>query len=86
VPLIPAIGASRCVKLNDAAAFAVDWSLDDGATLHLITNLTPEAAPGVGRAAGRAVFATHPDVEGAVAKNELAPWSVTWLLERSRVR
>ncbi len=92
VPLIPSMGSSRCVKLNDAAAFAVDWSLDDGATLHLITNLTPVAAPGARRAAdraflaGRVIFATHPDIEGAIAKKELAPWSVTWLLERSRVQ
>jgi maltooligosyltrehalose trehalohydrolase len=92
IPLIPCIGSSRCVKLNDAAAFAVDWVLDDGATLHLITNLTSEAAPGARRAAdraflaGRVIFATHPDIEGAIAKKELAPWSVTWLLERSRVQ
>jgi hypothetical protein len=28
------------------------------------------------------IFATHPGIRDAVAKNELAPWSVTWLLER----
>ena len=39
-------------------------------------------APLPARAAGRLVFATHPGVRAIIAKNELAPWSVLWLLER----
>jgi hypothetical protein len=30
------------------------------------------------------IFATHPGIRAALTRNELAPWSVTWLLERSR--
>jgi hypothetical protein len=63
----------------------VDWGLADRSILHLLANLTPAAAPMVGRTAGRVIFATHPDIRGAVSSNELPPWSVTWLLERGRV-
>jgi maltooligosyltrehalose trehalohydrolase len=83
-PLIPGITTSRCIKLEANGAFAVDWSLSDGSVLHLMTNLTERAVPVVGRAAGRVLYATHPSIDHAVAKNELAPWSVTWLLERGR--
>ena len=81
-PLIPSITRGACTQLDSKGAFAVDWSLEDGSTLHLLANLTNDAAPMVGRAAGRVIFATHPSIDQAVAKNELAPWSVTWLLER----
>jgi hypothetical protein len=33
------------------------------------------------RAAGRVLFATHPGVRASLARNELAPWSVLWLVE-----
>jgi maltooligosyltrehalose trehalohydrolase len=82
VPLIPSIARTECTKLGANGAFAVDWSLQDGAILHLLANLTNQAVPLVGRAAGRVIFATHPGIRQAVANNELAPWSVTWLLER----
>jgi maltooligosyltrehalose trehalohydrolase len=86
-PLIPSITRGRCIKLkdgklHDSGAFAVDWAMEDGAVLHLLANLTDQIVPVVGRAAGRVIFATHPSIDAAVAKNELAPWSVTWLLER----
>jgi malto-oligosyltrehalose trehalohydrolase len=82
VPLIPKILAGTCIKLEPSGAFAVDWRLDDGAVLHLLANLTERAVPVVGRAAGRMIFATHPNIRAAMTRNELAPWSVTWLLER----
>jgi malto-oligosyltrehalose trehalohydrolase len=83
VPLVPRLHPGRCVRLLDGGAFAVDWRTERGRTLHLLANLTDHAVPIVGRACGRVIFATHPAVEGAVARNELAPWSATWLLERS---
>jgi maltooligosyltrehalose trehalohydrolase len=82
VPLIPKILTGTCIKLEASGAFAVDWRLDDGAVLHLLANLTERAVPVVGRAAGRMIFATHPNIRAAMTRNELAPWSVTWLLER----
>ena len=30
------------------------------------------------------IFATHPAVRTMLARDELAPWSVLWLLERRR--
>jgi maltooligosyltrehalose trehalohydrolase len=82
VPLIPKIHFGTCIKLEANGAFAVDWELDDGSILHLLANLTDHPVPVVGRAAGRMIFATHPSIRAAMQRNELAPWSVTWLLER----
>ncbi len=82
VPLIAKIRAGTCIKLEASGAFAVDWGLEDGSILHLLANLTERAVPIVGRVAGRLIFATHPNIRAATTRNELAPWSVTWLLER----
>jgi maltooligosyltrehalose trehalohydrolase len=82
VPLIPDIRFGTCSKLESGAAFAVDWALADGSVLHLIANLADEPTRLVGRTAGRLIYATHPNIRATVTKNELAPWSVTWLLER----
>jgi 1,4-alpha-glucan branching enzyme/maltooligosyltrehalose trehalohydrolase len=82
LPLVPEIRFGACSKLDAGAAFAVDWALCDGSVLHLIANLADEPARLVGRTAGRLIYATHPNIRQTVTKNELAPWSVTWLLER----
>jgi 1,4-alpha-glucan branching enzyme len=82
VPLIARIKGGTCMKLEASGAFAVDWGLEDGSILHLLANLTERAVPIVGRVAGRLIFATHPNIRGATKRNQLAPWSVTWLLER----
>jgi 1,4-alpha-glucan branching enzyme len=81
-PRIPQIHSGTCVKLEANGAFAVDWSLQDAGVLHLLANLTDRPVPIVGRAAGRMIFSTHPNIRAAMTRNELAPWSVTWLLER----
>jgi malto-oligosyltrehalose trehalohydrolase len=86
IPLVPFIRSSKCSLLKENGAFAVDWVLENYSVLHVLANLTPASAPIVGRASGRVIFATHPDIRGAVSNNELAAWSVTWLLERGRVR
>jgi malto-oligosyltrehalose trehalohydrolase len=85
VPLVPLIRSGSCSLLAQEGAFAVDWSAADGSVLHLLANLTPEPAPLIGRAAGRVIFATHPDIRAAVSNKELSPWSITWLLESGRV-
>ncbi|HET9107274.1 MAG TPA: malto-oligosyltrehalose trehalohydrolase [Steroidobacteraceae bacterium] len=82
VPLLPRIGGGACVALDADGAFAVDWRLRDHGVLHLLANLRDRSAPVVGRPAGRMIFATHPGIRAAISRNELAPWSVTWLLER----
>ena len=83
VPLLPDLGAGRCTYPAAGGAFAVDWTTREQ-TLHLIANLGATPAPLPARAAGRVIFATHPGVRATVARNELAPWSVLWLLERRR--
>ena len=83
VPLIPQISGGRCVKVQEVGSFAVDWAVRNGSVLHLIANLSGNAVTLVGKPAGRVVFATHPNIRGAVKRNMLEPWSVTWLLERS---
>jgi maltooligosyltrehalose trehalohydrolase len=82
VPLIPKIQSGTCIRLEANGAFAVDWRLDDASILHLLANLTDHAVPVIGRVAGRMIFSTHPNIRAAMTRNELAPWSVTWLLER----
>jgi len=82
VPVIPQIRFGACSKLEAGHAFAVDWGLAEGSVLHLIANLSDEPARLVGRTAGRLIYATHPNIRATVTRNELAPWSVTWLLER----
>jgi malto-oligosyltrehalose trehalohydrolase len=86
VPLLPRILGAGCVAADAGGAFAVDWRLRDGGVLHLLANLKGTAAPIIGRACGRMIFSTHPGIRAALARNELAPWNVTWLLERSRGR
>ncbi len=83
MPLIPEIQSGRCVKVLDSGGFAVDWMTKSGSTLHLIANMADKPATIVGKPAGRAIYATHPNIRGAVKRNVLEPWSVTWLLERS---
>lgn len=85
MPLLPRILGGACVAFDPGGAFAVDWRLRDDGVLHLLANLKDTSAPVIGRPAGRMIFATHPGIRAALARNELAPWSVTWLLERSRV-
>jgi maltooligosyltrehalose trehalohydrolase len=82
VPLLPRILGGACVAFDAGGAFAVDWRLRDHGVLHLLANLKDTSAPVIGRPAGRMIFATHPGIRAALARNELAPWSVTWLLER----
>jgi maltooligosyltrehalose trehalohydrolase len=80
-PLLPLIRCGHATHASGSTAFAVDWRAHDQ-VLHLIANLGPSPAPLPARAAGRVVFATHPGVRAIIAKNELAPWSALWLLER----
>jgi malto-oligosyltrehalose trehalohydrolase len=81
VPLIPHIVRGQCAKVTESGSFAVDWILKDGGTLHLIANLSDRQLPMVGRPSGRVIYATHPNIRGAVIRNALEAWSVTWLLE-----
>jgi len=84
VPLIPEIVSGRCIRFREGdGAFAVDWSLKSGGVLHLISNLSANQVPIIGKPSGRAIYATHPNIRSAVKRSLLEPWSVTWLLERA---
>jgi maltooligosyltrehalose trehalohydrolase len=81
LPLLPHLTAASYTLPPGGGAFAIDWRSRDH-TLHLIANLDVVPAPLPARAAGRVIFATHPGVRATLARNELAPWAVLWLLER----
>ncbi|MBV8496682.1 MAG: malto-oligosyltrehalose trehalohydrolase [Gammaproteobacteria bacterium] len=85
MPLVPQITAGRCRAPVSDAVVAVEWGVRAGA-LHLIANLSDRPARAPMRPAGRLIFSTESDApahqEGEV--RPLAPWSVTWLLERDR--
>jgi maltooligosyltrehalose trehalohydrolase len=82
LPHVAQILSSACVALDPGGAFGVDWTLRDGGTLHLLANLSSAAVRSPGRPAGSEIFSTHPHMRGAAADGEMAPWSVSWLLER----
>lgn len=86
MPLLHRIVSGACIGFDPGGAFAVDWILEGGGVLHLLANLRDATAPVIGRPAGRMIFSTHPGIRAALTRNELAPWSITWLLERSRGR
>ncbi|HTW39158.1 MAG TPA: malto-oligosyltrehalose trehalohydrolase [Steroidobacteraceae bacterium] len=86
VPRIPKIRSGTCVRLEENGAFAVVWALSDGSMLHLLANLTDNPVQGVGPMSGRLIFATHPHIRATVTRNQLEPWSVTWLLSRRHAR
>jgi maltooligosyltrehalose trehalohydrolase len=86
VPRIPGMASGQCTQLDASGAFCVTWIDAERSQLRVLANLTPEPAPLVGRTAGRLIFSTHPDIRGAAMRNELAAWSVTWLLERDHER
>jgi malto-oligosyltrehalose trehalohydrolase len=81
-PRIPEVRSGTCLKIAGDGAFTVDYLLADGSILHLITNLSERVVATKQRPAGRLIFATHPNIRAAVQREELEPWSVTWLLER----
>ena len=85
MPLIPQLGAGRCLHGGDGGVFAVEWAGGEQ-VLHLIANLSEQPAPLPRRPAGRVIFATHADIRAAATGNQLAPWSVLWLLEHARAR
>jgi malto-oligosyltrehalose trehalohydrolase len=77
VPLLPSLGAGQ-VRFCDGTAFGIDWSANDGRSLHLVANLGP-ACDGTSVTVRGDVFARTHAASGA--DRGLAAWSVTWWLE-----
>jgi 1,4-alpha-glucan branching enzyme len=78
-PLLPQLHSATC-RSSAQDVVAVDWHAPQQ-VLHLIANLSVSPAPLSVPAAGRVLFATHPGVRASLARKELPPWSVLWLLE-----
>jgi len=86
VPRIAGMKHGTCTQSDASGAFSVEWTDAEGSKLRVLANLTPAAVPLIGRAAGRLIFATHPDIRGTTSRRQLEPWNVTWLLERDHER
>ena len=82
-PLVPHISAAHVTPPRAGSALSVEWNTRDR-TLHLLANLGPAPAPLPGRVAGRLIYATHAGIRATLARQELEPWSVLWLLEQRR--
>jgi len=63
-------------EMHGAAGLAVDWTLGDGARLHLRANLSEAQARGIPSAAGETIHRV-----GDVDAQRFAPWSGRWSLE-----
>jgi 1,4-alpha-glucan branching enzyme/maltooligosyltrehalose trehalohydrolase len=76
-PLIALVRGGRCVR--GTHPLVVEWPCGER-TLRLIANLSAAPATVLERAAGRVLYASHPQ-SAAAAPGTLPPWSVLWLLE-----
>jgi len=83
VPLLPRIvpGSGR-YALPGPRALRVAWEIAGEERLVLLANFgdTPVTARAI--AAGEVLYATHADVAAHAVIDEIAPWSVVWLIER----
>ena len=69
-------GSSGCFRLAGEGGIACDWTLADGAKLHMRANFSGSRAA-LDAAPGRLLHA----VGERPADGSLAPWSGTWTLE-----
>ena len=60
---------------------AVEWTLGDGCTLHLLANLGPDARERVPLPGGRVLYTSDPDLDPALSGGALPRWTVAWTLE-----
>jgi maltooligosyltrehalose trehalohydrolase len=60
------------------AGLAVDWTLADGARLHLRANFSAQSSMRIDPAPGECIFATGGD---GTASGMMPPWGATWMLE-----
>jgi hypothetical protein len=84
VPRVPEAGGATSVTLHESGAFAVEWTMSDGALLRLYANLTESPAPVVGRTSGRPIFTTPADYVGTAQSGQAPPWCVAWRLETTQ--
>jgi hypothetical protein len=82
--LIARIRQRRFKAARQDSALAVEWSLDDGATLRLQANPSAHAAARLLERPGREIFRTQAPECDALTATQLAPWSVAWTVEDAR--
>jgi maltooligosyltrehalose trehalohydrolase len=78
--LVPHLAGERHsarYTVHGESGLAVDWTLNDGAQLHLRANFSEAAWTGVPPAQGALLYSTHP----VPAADTLPPWSAVWTLE-----
>ncbi|MGQ9370957.1 malto-oligosyltrehalose trehalohydrolase [Azospirillum sp. A39] len=82
MPRLKGAGDARTAWRN-GAAFAVAWTLGDGAVLVLLANLGDASAAGVVKPEGRLLAESEPGLFDQLAGGTLAGWSSLWFLEES---
>jgi malto-oligosyltrehalose trehalohydrolase len=77
VPRLAGIGGGHARTERTGGGITAEWRLDDGSSLRLVANLTPDVVARIGSAApGRPIW-------GGAAPKELGPWSVHWAIGES---
>lgn len=77
-------GGEARFEISDRATLRAQWRLGDGAHLVLLARLSDDASTAVShQAAGRVLFATHPDAALASTGPAFPAWSVVWFLAES---
>jgi malto-oligosyltrehalose trehalohydrolase len=80
-PRLPGAGGGATSRILQPGVLAVDWTLGDGARLHLIANLADAPRSGIELPAGRLLFASGADPADPTTRKALPPWTVVWTLE-----
>jgi maltooligosyltrehalose trehalohydrolase len=78
-PRLPGMRSGARFEASTAGLLRVEWTLGDGARLHLLANLGMQPQQGVGVPPGRLLFCNRS--QPALGNAAFAPWSVAWLLE-----
>ncbi len=78
-PHLPGSASRGRFELHDAAGIAVDWTLGDGAELHLRANFSARDGVALAAAPGEGIYSTQGANAGA-----LPAWGARWSLETIR--
>ncbi len=81
VPRLAGMRSGGTFALIEGGALRVDWTLGDGARLHLVANFSPAQCGGVDVPAGDVLYASDARTKSALARRELPAQSVAVTLE-----
>ncbi len=74
-------GEQARFQLLGKQGLQVSWILGDGAVLTLLGNFSDTPIEGLEPPACDMLYASHAELENALAEHRLSPWSVVWFLE-----